>query len=186
MATASTLLACASSSLAAAGLTALYFRSRLSAARASANLFRQWWERDSARMIIAEAQVDLTRQQRIDAGKLSHKAEREVIDARTEDLRLCNVARKSHPLEGALAAPTSPAREGCGPSAPFSKIPAGVQQPGKRAERSHERRSHRQDAEGPSYPTRLAKGDSIDPECRLAKPRGVIPPLLTNTTMKGA
>lgn len=116
-------------SLASSAIVAAPLLFRLSAVNAKASLYKAWWERDSARMIIAEAQVDLTRQQRIDAGRRSHKAEQAVIDARTEDLRLCVIARKSHPLDGALAAPTSTAREGCGPSVPFSKIPAGAQRP---------------------------------------------------------
>lgn len=75
----STLALCAASSATAAGLTALYFQSRLSAARMSANLFRQWWERDSGKMLIAQAELDLIAEQRRSAGRQSHKVEKAVF-----------------------------------------------------------------------------------------------------------
>lgn len=76
MTTASTLALCAVSSGAGALAMALFSSSRLSAAIAEAARYKAWWERDSARAIVAEAENDLTRQQRIDAGRQSHKAER--------------------------------------------------------------------------------------------------------------
>lgn len=72
----STLALCAASSATAAGLTALYFRSRLSEARASANLFKEWWLRDSGKMLVAQAELDLIAEQRRSAGRQSHKAQR--------------------------------------------------------------------------------------------------------------
>lgn len=72
----STLALCASSSLAAAGLTALYFRSRLSAANLSLANYKAWWERDSGKMLVAQAELDLIAEQRRSAGRQSHKAER--------------------------------------------------------------------------------------------------------------
>ncbi|MGV1682943.1 hypothetical protein [Sphingopyxis sp. NJF-3] len=124
----STLLPCALSSLAAAGLTALYFRSRLSEARASANLFRMWWERDSEKMLVAQAELDLIRQQRIDAGRQSHKAEKARCAETTRALALSIgrpdlAERINDPLDdtGRGVAPVSTsAREGESPSAPFS------------------------------------------------------------------
>lgn len=151
----STLAICAASS----AIVAAPLLIRLSAVNAKASLYKAWWERDSARAIIAEAQLDVIAEQRRSAGRQSHKAEKALFAATTEKLKQCVERRKD--------------------------IPAGVQRPGKRAERAGVR-SRRQDAGLAPWPTLLAKGDSIDPECRLAKPRGVIPPLLTNTTMKGA
>lgn len=85
----STLLLCAASSAAVA--VPLLFR--LSAVKAQRDLYRAWWERDSARAIVAEAENDLTRQQRIDAGRQSHKAERALFATRTELLKQCVAAR---------------------------------------------------------------------------------------------
>jgi len=53
--------------------TMLHYQSRLSAAKQSANLFAAWWERDSAKMLIAQAQLDLIHQQHVDAGKKAHE-----------------------------------------------------------------------------------------------------------------
>lgn len=58
--------------------TALHYRSRQNAARMSAHLFRKWWERDSGKMLIAQAELDLIAEQRRSAGRQSHKAERAV------------------------------------------------------------------------------------------------------------
>lgn len=118
----STLALCAASSVTAAGLTALYFRSRLNAARASASLFAAWWERDSGEMLIAQAELDLIAEQRRSAGRQSHKAERELFAATTETLRQCVAARDANhdPLEaGRGERPASSAREDQTPPAPF-------------------------------------------------------------------
>lgn len=118
----STLALCAASSATAAALTALYFRSRLNRARASANLFREWWERDSGKMLIAQAELDLIAEQRREAGRQSHKAERALIAERTEKLRRC-VAARNKPLDGAgrgVCPASSPAREGESLPAPLS------------------------------------------------------------------
>lgn len=93
MTTTSILLACAASSATAAGLTYLYFQSRLSAARASANLFAAWWERDSAKMLIAQAQLDLIHQQHVDAGRKAHEPARALRRETTEKLIQCLALR---------------------------------------------------------------------------------------------
>ncbi|WP_260581154.1 hypothetical protein [Sphingopyxis sp. PET50] len=115
----STLALCASSSLAAAGLTALYFRSRLSEARASANLFRMWWERDSAKMLIAQAQLDLIHQQHVDAGRKAHEPWRALRRETTEKLMQCVAKRDANDVlsDAANPAPGIPAGVSAAPQA---------------------------------------------------------------------
>lgn len=93
MTTASILLASLASASTAAGLTYLYFQSRLNAARASANLFAAWWERDSAKMLIAQAQLDLIHQQHVDAGRKAHEPARALRRETTEKLIQCLALR---------------------------------------------------------------------------------------------
>lgn len=62
--------------LAACRFTALHYQSRLNEARASANLFKDWWERDSGKMLVAQAELDLIAEQRRSAGRKSHQAEK--------------------------------------------------------------------------------------------------------------
>lgn len=120
-------------------LTALHYRSRLKEATASEALYRSWWERDSARAIVAEAQVDLIGEQRRSAGRQSHKAEREIFRETADrlasgpaqplrprheieaEVAAIRAARKSRdPLDaGGLAAPVNrTAREDLGSPAP--------------------------------------------------------------------
>lgn len=72
----STLLISLASSATAAGLTALYFQYRLNAANLSLATYKAWWERDSGKALIAQAELDLIAEQRRSAGRQSHKAER--------------------------------------------------------------------------------------------------------------
>lgn len=133
----STLALSLASSLAASGATALYFRSRLSAAKASANLFRMWWEQDSGEMIVAKAELDLIRQQRIDAGRQSHKAEKTKCAETTRALALSIgrpdlAERTNDPLDdtGRGVAPVSTsARAGFGSSAPLSSSRGSAARP---------------------------------------------------------
>lgn len=90
----STLALCAASSGTAVALTALHFQSRLNAARASANLFAAWWERDSAKMLIAQAQLDLIHQQHVDAGRKAHEPVRALRRETTEKLIQCLAMRE--------------------------------------------------------------------------------------------
>jgi hypothetical protein len=78
-------------------ITALHYRARLTAMTQSRDLYCAWWERDSARAITAEAEIDLTREHRRMAGRQSHKAERALIAATTEKLRQCVELRKIQP-----------------------------------------------------------------------------------------
>ena len=89
-------------------------------ARATANLFKDWWLAASDRALRAEARLDLIHHQHVDAGKASHDLtdeERALRDATTERLRnspptplrpraeieaevaALRAARKSHPRE---------------------------------------------------------------------------------------
>ena len=167
---------CVVGAMAAWRFTSDHYRSRLSEASLSLANYKAWWERDNGKMLIAQAELDLIAEQRRSAGRQSHKAERELfretadrlstlppqplrsraeIEAEVAELRAARKAQLNLP-DAANPAPGNP---------------AGVQRPGKRAERAGVR-SRRQDAGLAPWPTLLAKGDSIDPECRLAKPRG--------------
>lgn len=57
-------------------LTSDHYRSRLSAANQSLAIYKAWWERDSGKALIAQAELDLIAEQRRSAGRQSHKAER--------------------------------------------------------------------------------------------------------------
>lgn len=118
-----------------------------------ANLRVSHWR---GKALAAQCQLDAIHQQHVDAGHAAHMKFKLKRAETTEALRQCVAARSN-------------------------ETPAPDQQRRKRAERVGMPRSHRQGAAGAPPPAWLAKGDSIDPECRLAKPRGVIPPLLTST-----
>lgn len=191
---ASTLALCAASSATATALTALYFRSRLNEARASANLFRMWWERDSEKMLVAQAELDLIRQQRIDAGKQSHKAEKARCAETTRALALSIgrpdlAERINDPLDdtGRGVAPVSTsARAGFGSSAPLSHDPAAAQRApiegGTGGTLSPERRTGH--GRGPLHVTRRAsdRNAPVDP-CRRNHAGYSAP---ADFTMKGA
>lgn len=85
----------------------------LATARQSANLFAAWWERDSGKMLVAQAELDLIREQRRAAGRQSHKAERALIAEKTEELRRCIAARSIQPA-ASMTAPGFPADHSAG------------------------------------------------------------------------
>lgn len=93
--------------------TALHYRDRLAAMTQSRDTYREWWERDSARAITAEVEIDLIREQRRMAGRQSHKAERALIASTTEKLRQCVELRKIQPV-AANPAPGFPADRSAG------------------------------------------------------------------------
>lgn len=96
MTMASTLALCAASSATAAGLTALYFRSRLNAATERLATYQAWWERDSGRAIVAEAKLDLIHQQHVDAGRKAHEPFRVLRRETTEKLMQCVAKRDAN------------------------------------------------------------------------------------------
>ncbi|ALC12503.1 hypothetical protein [Sphingopyxis sp. 113P3] len=83
----STIALSLASSLAASGATALYFGSRLSAARASARLFKACMVDAETRALRAEARLDLNHHKHVEAGKAAHSATRALRAATTEALR---------------------------------------------------------------------------------------------------
>lgn len=104
--------------LAAWRFTADHYQSRLSEATRSANLFKDWWERDSGKMLIAQAELDLIAEQRRSAGRQSRKAQNALFAATTEKLKQCVAQRDDNE--------TSP------PAAnPAAGDPAGAQRPEK-------------------------------------------------------
>lgn len=105
----STLLLCAASSAAVA--VPLWFR--LSAVK--------------RRLATAEQKLAAIHQQHVQAGKRSHRADRERFAARTHELRQCISARASDPLDrGSCYAPVVlTAREAPYPPAPLSSSCAG-------------------------------------------------------------
>lgn len=133
--------------------TMLNYQSRLSAARQSANLFAAWWERDSAKMLIAQAQLDLIHQQHVDAGKKAHEPWKAL--RRETTAKIAN----HEPLDGAergVRSAPSPARQDQPPAAPFNSCRGAA---ARKQDRIGEvsPRSGRQDA-GPSLAQR---GQSI-------------------------
>ena len=121
--------------------TALHYRDRLREEARSSALYRAWWERDSARAITAEAELDLRRQRHIDAGRQSHKAERALFRETAEriaslpaqplrprheieaEVAAIRAARRNKPLDGAgrgVLPASSPARGGFDCPAPLS------------------------------------------------------------------
>ena len=104
--------------LAAWRFTADHYQSRLSEATRSANLFKDWWERDSGKMLIAQAQLDLIHQQHVDAGRKAHAPFKALRAKTTEKLMQCVAQRDDNE--------TSP------PAAnPAEGDPAGAQRPEK-------------------------------------------------------
>lgn len=77
-------------------LTALHYRSRLSEAKASEARYKAWWERDSGKMLIAQASLDLIHQQHVDAGRKAHEPWRALRRETTEKLMQC-VANRDNP-----------------------------------------------------------------------------------------
>lgn len=82
--------------------------------RSARDRYRQWWERDSAAAITAKAELDLIREQRRAAGRLSHKAERALITEKTDMLRQCVERRDTQPVDPEPAG--FPADRSAGPS----------------------------------------------------------------------
>lgn len=144
----STLAWCAASS----AFVAVPLLFRLSAVKAQRDLYRAWWERDSGKMIVAQAELDLIREQRREAGRQSHKAERALFRETAEriaslpaqplrprneieaEVAAIRAARRNKPLDGAgrgVLPASSPARGGFDCPSPLSH-PAGAQRPGQR------------------------------------------------------
>lgn len=109
--------------------TMLHYQSRLSAATQSANLFSAWWERDSAKMLVAQAQLDLIHQQHVDAGRKAHEPFKALRRATTDKLMDCLANRDNPPSA----------------SKPALGIPAGRQRPPSEGETGQEPRSNGQD-----------------------------------------
>lgn len=98
---------CAAGAAAAWKLTALHFRSRLSEATTSEARYRALWERDSGKMLIAQASLDLIHQQHVDAGRKAHETWFAARDRRTELLREANAARQLNTLPAAFPEPAT-------------------------------------------------------------------------------
>jgi hypothetical protein len=133
--------------------TKLHYQSRLNEARRSANLFSAWWERDSAKMLVAQAQLDLIHQQHVDAGKKAHEPFKALRRATTEKIA------NQEPLDGAergVRSAPSPARQDQPPAAPLSSCRGAAARKQDRIGAATPR-SGRQDA-GPSLAQR---GQSI-------------------------
>ncbi|MGN6290419.1 MAG: hypothetical protein ACTHNA_14285 [Sphingopyxis terrae] len=133
--------------------TMLHYQSRLSAATQSANLFAAWWERDSAKMLIAQAQLDLIHQQHVDAGKKAHEPWKAL--RRETTAKIAN----HEPLDDAgrgVRPASSPARQDQPPAAPLYSCRGAAARKQDRIGKQ-EARSSRQDA-GPSLARR---GQSI-------------------------
>lgn len=77
-------------------LTSDHYRFRLSEATASAARYKAWWERDSGKMLIAQAELDVIAEQRRMAGRQSHKAGRALFADRTEKLKQCVASRDAN------------------------------------------------------------------------------------------
>lgn len=131
----STLALCAASSAIVA--VPLLFRLNavkrdLATARQSANLFAAWWERDSGKMLVAQAELDLIREQRREAGRQSHKAERELFRETADRIASAPAQplRPRHEIEAEVAAIRA-ARKSITPAASMTApgFPAGRQRP---------------------------------------------------------
>lgn len=189
MTTASTLALCAASSATAAALTALYFRSRLSAARASANLFKDWWLRDSGKMLVAQAELDLIAEQRRSAGRQSHKVEKALF----VDTALWLAAQPAQPLrpraeiEAEVAARRAARNNEILPAAanPASGNPAGAQRPEQEGGTGH-RYAGQDTGAGilPDVTPRVASRESPGRSCRRNR-AGYSAPADTPKMMKG-
>lgn len=105
-------------------LTSDHYRFRLSEATASAARYKAWWERDSGKALIAQAELDLIAEQRRSAGRQSHKAQNALFAATTEKLKQCVASRDAErgPLDtGGIAAPVNrTARQDQPPAEPLS------------------------------------------------------------------
>lgn len=155
---ASTLALCALSSATAAGLTALCFRSRLNAANQSLAIYKAWWERDSGKALIAQAELDLIGEQRRSAGRQSHKAEKALF------------------VDTALWLSEQPVQ----PLRPRAEIEAEVA--ARRAARAHEvlpavdSPSAGVPAEAQRSPIEGGSGQQCTPNEPTGRGRGVLPP----------
>lgn len=79
----------------------------LATARQSANLFAAWWERDSGKMLIAQAQLDLIHQQHVDAGRKAHEPFRALRRETTEKLMQCVAKRDAIEISPPAANPAA-------------------------------------------------------------------------------
>lgn len=96
--------------------TALHFRSRLSEVTQQLATYKAWWERDSGKMLIAQAQLDLIHQQHVDAGRKAHAPFKALRAETTEKLMQCVALRDANEVLPVAANPAP-------------GIPAGAQRP---------------------------------------------------------
>jgi len=87
---------CGAGAAAAWKLTALHYRSRLSEATASEARYKALWERDSGKMLIAQAGLDFIHQQHVDAGRKAHAPFRALRAETTEKLMQCVADRQAN------------------------------------------------------------------------------------------
>lgn len=85
------------------------------------------WVQENNRAHLAEAKLAAIHNQHVQAGKLSHRADKERQAARTRELRQCIAARASNPLDRGLCYTPEvlTAREAPYPPAPLSSSCAG-------------------------------------------------------------
>lgn len=133
--------------------TMLHYQSRLSAATQSANLFAAWWERDSAKMLVAQAQLDLIHQQHVDAGRKAHEPWKALRRETTDKLMDCLANRDNPPSA----------------SKPALGIPAGRQRPQRKSGRRQVAPLPGQDTGAgilPDATPRASEGNSSFDPCR--------------------
>lgn len=172
----STLALCAASSAIVA--VPLLFRLNavkrdLATARQSANLFAAWWERDSGKMLVAQAELDLIREQRREAGRQSHKAERALFRETAERIAglPAQPLRPRHEIEAEVAAIRA-ARKSVQPAASMTApgFPAGRQRPEREGERGRETPRHTGQDTGagtsPDVKQRARAGNAPGRSCR--------------------
>lgn len=154
-------------------LTALHYRSRLSEATASEARYKAWWERDSGKMLIAQASLDLIHQQHVDAGRKAHAPFKALRAATTEKLMQCVANRNNPPAAFPEPAPGTP---------------AGLQRPRKTSGTGQASRSTGQDiGRGlpPHVTPRVNAGNEPGESCRRNR-AGYSAPADFPPSMKGA
>lgn len=91
-----TIAACGTCSLIAAAITWVRCSYRLSEAVDEAGRYREKWIRDSGRMMIAQASLDLIHQQHVDAGRAAHAPFKALRAETTEKLMQCVAKRDAN------------------------------------------------------------------------------------------
>jgi len=201
----STIALSLASSLAASGATALYFRSRLSAAKASASLFKALMHDAQTRALRAEAQLDIIHHKHVQAGKAAHSATRalraattealrraapnpprprDVIEAKVKARRAARKAESNPPDAGRGVSPASSAREGESLPAPLSDSCRGSAARKKDGSGTAPEHADRTRARTLPRATQRSKGGNTPaPLCRQNRAVETSP---AETTMKGA